>query len=73
MRIINMTSALILSALCLGAVASPAAADAARDAIMHKCIIQAQERVPGGAGDNNLNQQRTYAYKACMTENGQLP
>ena len=48
------------------------AQDAARDAAIHKCIIEAQARFPNVSDDNTMR-ARTDVYRSCMTAAGQAP
>ena len=49
-----------------------AQADAARDAAIHKCIMQAQAQWPDVSNPGN-QRNRTDAYMACMQAEGQRP
>jgi hypothetical protein len=68
----------LISTLVLGssvvAFAAPAIAqqDSARDAAIHRCIIQAQREYPDATSDS-AQRSRTMSYKACMTAAGQVP
>jgi hypothetical protein len=68
----------LISTLVLGssvvAFAAPAIAqqDSARDAAIHRCIIQAQREYPDATSDS-AQRSRTMSYKACMTTAGQVP
>ena len=48
------------------------AQDSARDAAIHRCIVQAQREYPDATSDS-AQRSRTMAYKACMTAAGQVP
>ena len=68
----------LISTLALGssvvAFAAPAIAqqDSARDAAIHRCIVQAQREYPDPTSDS-AQRSRTMAYKACMSAAGQVP
>ena len=64
----------IMASLSVVAVASQAPAQtnaAAREAAIHKCILQAVAEYPRGPDSNDS--ARTAAYKACMTAAGHAP
>ena len=65
--------ALLLTALSVTAFASQALAQdsAQRDAAIGKCIAEAHKQFPGQSMDTQSD--RTAAYKACMTREGQRP
>jgi hypothetical protein len=44
----------------------------ARDAAIHKCIIEAQARFPNVSDDNTMR-ARTDVYRSCMRSAGQTP
>ena len=46
--------------------------DAARDAAIHKCIMQAQAQWPDVSNPGN-QRNRTDAYRSCMQAEGQRP
>ena len=48
------------------------AQDAARDAAIHKCIMQAQAQFPDVSNPGN-QRNRTDAYRSCMAAEGQRP
>ena len=48
------------------------AQDAARDAAIHKCIMQAQAQWPDVSNPGN-QRNRTDAYRSCMQAEGQRP
>ena len=48
------------------------AQDAARDAAIHKCIMQAQAMHPDISNPSN-QRNRTDAYRSCMASKGQRP
>ena len=48
------------------------AQDAARDAAIHKCIMQAQTQWPDVSNPGN-QRNRTDAYRSCMQAEGQRP
>jgi hypothetical protein len=72
----RMSSRLAIVALAgffvAGFAAQASAQDGARDAIIHKCILEAQARFP----DVNVassQRGRTDTYKACMVAAGERP
>jgi hypothetical protein len=73
MGIVNKSVIASLAGLFFVSFAPQASAqDAARDAAIHKCILEAQTRHPDI--DNPGNQRnRTLAYKACMQAAGLAP
>jgi hypothetical protein len=48
------------------------AQDAARDAAIHKCMLEAQAKYPDVSNPGN-QRNRTDAYKACMAAAGMAP
>ena len=52
--------------------ASAQAVEAARDAAIHKCIIEAQTRHPNVSDPSN-QRNRTDTYISCMSAAGQRP
>lgn len=75
MRIANKVILTTLVVLSVADFGSPVLAQdsAARDAAIHKCILQVQAEYPGTATDGDTMRNRTSAYKACMTAAGQRP
>jgi hypothetical protein len=73
MRIVSRLALAALAGLFASSFASQARAqDSARDAAIHKCILEAQQRHPDI--DNPGNQRnRTLAYKSCMAAMGLAP
>ena len=71
---INSTFAIAaLAGLSIASIASQASAqDAARDAAIHKCIMQAQAQWPDVSNPDN-QRNRTFAYMDCMRAEGQRP
>jgi hypothetical protein len=66
----------LTATLCVLAVASQASAKSksnagARDAAIHKCVLQAVTEYPRGPDSNDS--ARTASYKACMTTAGYRP
>ena len=72
----NTVSKLAIAAMAGLLVASFAsqvsAQDAARDAAIHKCIMQAQAQWPDVSNPGN-QRNRTDAYRSCMQAEGQRP
>jgi hypothetical protein len=75
MRIASKVVLTALVALSVADFGSPVLAQdsAARDAAIHKCILQAQAEYPSTSGSGDTQRNRTSAYKACMTAAGQRP
>jgi hypothetical protein len=63
--------ALGLSAAAFGTQAAAEQSQAARDAAIHRCSVQAQRQNPGTAAAED--QARTEAYMACMRAAGFTP
>jgi hypothetical protein len=64
----------LLAAAAVAGLAATASAQADRDAAIHKCVQTARAEFPGsGALDTSQDQNRTFAYKACMTTAGFAP
>ena len=62
-----------MAGLLAASFASQASAqDAARDAAIHKCIMQAQAMHPDISNPSN-QRNRTDAYRNCMAAEGQRP
>ena len=62
-----------MTGLFVASFASQASAqDAARDAAIHKCIMQAQTQWPDVSNPGN-QRNRTDAYRSCMQAEGQRP
>jgi hypothetical protein len=62
-----------MAGLLVASFASQASAqDAARDAAIHKCIMQAQAQWPDVSNPGN-QRNRTDAYRSCMQAEGQRP
>ncbi len=72
----NTVSKLAVAAMAVLFVATFApqapAQDAARDAAIHKCIMQAQAQWPDVSNPGN-QRNRTDAYRSCMQAEGQRP
>jgi hypothetical protein len=72
----KIASRLVLAALAglfvMNFAAPLLAQDSARDAAIHRCIIQAQREYPDATSDS-AQRSRTASYKACMTAAGQAP
>ena len=72
----NTVSKLAIAAMAgfLVATFAPQASaqDAARDAAIHKCIMQAQAQWPDISNPGN-QRNRTDAYRSCMQAEGQRP
>jgi hypothetical protein len=72
----KIASRLVLAALTglfvVNFTAQVLAQDSARDAAIHRCIIQAQREYPDATSDS-AQRSRTASYKACMTAAGQAP
>ena len=61
-----------LAGLFIASFAPQASAQDARDAAIHKCILEAQTRHPDVSNPSN-QRNRTDAYKACMAAAGMAP
>jgi len=72
MKAANMLSTAMFVGLLVVSLASGANAQSRRDAIMERCIAQAQAQFPF-LGDLSNQQSRTASYKACMRAAGQRP
>ena len=73
MRIVSNFAVAALAGLFVTNFTSQALAqDAARDAAIHKCIMQAQTQWPDISNPGN-QRNRTDAYRSCMQAEGQRP
>jgi hypothetical protein len=73
MRTASKLAIVALASLFLANFASQASAqDAARDAAIHKCILEAQTRHPDISNPSN-QRNRTDAYRSCMAAMGMAP
>jgi hypothetical protein len=68
----KLISTLLLGSSVFAFAAPVVAQDSARDAAIHRCIIQAQREYPDATSDAT-QRARTASYKACMTAAGQAP
>ena len=68
----KLISTLLLGSSVFAFAAPVVAQDSARDAAIHRCIIQAQREYPDATSDAT-QRARTASYKACMTAAGQSP
>ena len=73
MNTVSKLAIAAMAGLLIVSFASQASAqDAARDAAIHKCIMQAQAQWPDISNPGN-QRNRTDAYMACMQAEGQRP
>ena len=73
MNTVSKLAIAAMAGLFVASFASQASAqDAARDAAIHKCIMQAQTQWPDVSNPGN-QRNRTDAYMACMQAEGQRP
>ena len=73
MNTVSKIAIAAMAGLLVASFASPASAqDAARDAAIHKCIMQAQAQWPDVSNPGN-QRNRTDAYRSCMQAEGQRP
>jgi hypothetical protein len=73
MNTVSKFAIVAMAGLLVASFASPASAqDAARDAAIHKCIMQAQAQWPDVSNPGN-QRNRTDAYRSCMQAEGQRP
>ena len=73
MNTVSKLAIAAMAGLLVVSFASQASAqDAARDAAIHKCILQAQTMHPDISNPSN-QRNRTDAYRSCMQAEGQRP
>jgi hypothetical protein len=73
MNIVSKLAVAVLAGLFVANFSSQAPAqDAARDAAIHKCILEAQTRHPDISNPSN-QRNRTDAYRSCMAAMGMAP
>ena len=73
MNTVSKLSIAAMAGLFVATFAPQASAqDAARDAAIHKCIMQAQTQWPDVSNPGN-QRNRTDAYRSCMQAEGQRP
>jgi len=73
MNTVSKLAIAAMAGLFVASFASQASAqDAARDAAIHKCIMQAQAQWPDVSNPGN-QRNRTDAYRSCMQAEGQRP
>jgi hypothetical protein len=73
MRIVSKLAIAALAGLFIASFAPQASAqDGARDAAIHKCILEAQTRHPDVSNPAN-QRNRTDTYKSCMAAAGFAP
>ena len=73
MNTVSKLAIAAMAGLFVASFASQASAqDAARDAAIHKCIMQAQAQWPDVSNPGN-QRNRTDAYMGCMRAEGQRP
>jgi hypothetical protein len=65
----------LMATLSVVAMTSGASAQstAAREATIHKCMLEAVKQYPRGGGDETNDAARTALYKACMAAAGLAP
>jgi hypothetical protein len=65
-------TALLVATAVAGCVPQSVTPNPERYAIIEKCTFQARKAYPS-QGEQNVGNDRTYVYEACMHKNGQAP